>query len=258
MKLLIVSLATTLMCVAVGGCASSVERQAEQAKRVKLAETHAMLGSSYMQRGQLNVAKEELDKALKIVPDDPQANNIMAVLQWRLKEYDQAERSFKKALDSAPKNSSVRHNYGAFLCDRGKIDEAIKQFDIAASDPLYGLLAEVNLNAGICLMRKPAPVAAEKYFREALKNNPRLSGALFYMAKISLDSGKDLAARGFIERFFQSTDETPESLLLAVKIERALRNKDAEASYAIRLRGKFPNSPEAAQLQAKSTPGSNK
>lgn len=236
------------------GCASSAERQEEHDKMDKRAETHVLLGSSYLQRGQLDVAKEELDKALKLVPDHSQANNIMAVLQWRFKDYDKAERLFRKALSTDEKNASAQHNYGAFLCDRGKITEAVQHFDAAAANPLYSYAAEVNLNAGVCLMKKPAPTAAEKYFREALRLNPRLSGALYQMARISLDSGQALSARGFIERFFQSAEDTPESLLLAVKIEYVLRNKNAEASYALRLRGKFPASPEVGQLQALSSP----
>ena len=236
------------------GCASSAERQAEQDKINKLAETHVFLGSSYMQRGQLDVAKEELDKALKIAPDYSQANNIMAVLQWRFKNYDKAERLFRKSLASDENNASAQHNYGAFLCDHGKITEGVQHFDVAAANPLYPYAAEVNLNAGVCLMKKPAPAAAEKYFREALRLNPKLSGALYQMAQISLDSGQALPARGFIERYFQSAEDTPESLLLAVKIERVLQNKNAEASYAIRLRGKFPTSPEVAQMQALSAP----
>lgn len=236
------------------GCASSAERQAEHDKMDNLAETHVLLGSSYLQRGQLDVAKEELDKALKLVPDHSQANNIMAVLQWRFKDYGKAERLFRKALASDENNASAQHNYGTFLCDRGKITEGVRHFDAAAANPLYPYAAEVNLNAGVCLMKKPAPAAAEKYFREALRLNPKLSGALYQMAKISLDSGQALSARGFIERYFQSAEDTPESLLLAVKIERALRNKNAEASYAVRLRGKFPASPEVAQLHALSAP----
>lgn len=232
------------------GCASSAEREADRDKLNKLAETHVLLGSSYFQRGQLDVAKQELDKALKLIPDHSQANNIMAVLQWRFKDYDKAERLFRKALSSDEKNPSAQHNYGAFLCDRGKINEGVRHFDSAAANPLYPYTAEVNLNAGICLMKKPAPAAAEKYFREALFVNPKLPGALYQMAKISLDSGQALSARGFIERYFQTADDTPESLLLAVKIERILQNKNAEASYALRLRGKFPASPEVAQLHA--------
>lgn len=243
-----------LLAGALAGCASSAEREAEQEKTRKLVETHVMLGSGYLQRGQLDVAKEELGKALRAAPDDSQANNIMGVLQWRLKYYAEAERHFRRALENDGKNASAHHNYGAFLCDRGQVDQSLRYFRAAADDPLYPYAAEVNLNAGVCLMKKPAPMAAEKYFREALRLNPRLPGALHQMARISWDSGQPLSARGFIERFLQTAEDTPEILLLAVKVERALHNKNAEASYAVRLRGKFPTSPEVAQLQALSTP----
>jgi type IV pilus assembly protein PilF len=43
--------------------------------------------------------------------------------------------------------------------------------------------------------------------------------------------------------------DTPEVLLLAFRIERALGAKDAQATYALRLRGKFPQSGEAKQLR---------
>jgi type IV pilus assembly protein PilF len=238
----------------VAGCASSKEREADMEKKNNRAETHVMLGASYLQRGQLDVAKEELEKALSEMPDHSQANNIMGVLQWRLKKYDEADRYFRKSLDKDDSNSSAHHNYGAFLCDRGKIDAGVRQFNAAAGDALYPYTAEVNLNAGICLMKKPAPAEAEKYFREALRINPKLPGALYQMAKLSADSGRNLPARGFIERYFQSAEDTPESLLLAVKIERSLGNKNAEASYALRLRSKFPTSPEAGQLHAASVP----
>ena len=246
--------ATILLILALAGCASSAERQEEMEKKDKRAETHVMLGASYLQRGQLDVAKEELEKALSEMPDNSQANNIMAVLQWRLKKYDEADRLFRKALDKDASNSSAHHNYGAFLCDRGKLDAGVRHFDAATGDALYPYTAEVNLNAGLCLMKKPAPAMAEKYFREALRINPKLPSALYQMARLSVDSGQRLSARGFIERYFQSADDTPESLLLAVRIERALGNKNAEASYALRLRSKFPTSPEAGQLHAASAP----
>lgn len=245
-------LAAVLLCAALAGCASSAERQAEQERLTRRAETHVLLGAGYLQRGQLEVAKQELDKAYRLAPDSPQVNNMMALLQWRLNNPDEAARYFRRAVAAEPPNPEAWNNYGVFLCDRGQIDEAVTWFQKAASNPLYRTPEEANLNAGVCLMKKPAPVAAEKYFREALRINPKLPGALYHLAKISLDSGQALSARGFIERYFQATQDTPEGLLLAVRIERALRNKDAEASYAVRLRGKFPASPEAAQLQSPS------
>ncbi|MDO8704524.1 MAG: type IV pilus biogenesis/stability protein PilW [Sulfuricaulis sp.] len=248
MNIGLLKLIPLLLVVTVAGCASSAKREAQQEKKEKITETHVMLGAGYLQRGQLDVAKQELEKALKQSPKNSQANNIMAVLQWRLKDYSEAERFFRQAIASDGKNPSALHNYGAFLCDRGKLDEGVRHLDVAAGNALYPYTAEVNLNAGICLMKKPSPAVAEKYLREALKINPKLPGALFHMAKLSLDSGQSLPARGFIERYFQSSEDTPEALLLAVKIEHALRDKNAKASYALRLRTKFPTSPEAGQL----------
>jgi type IV pilus assembly protein PilF len=69
------------------------------------------------------------------------------------------------------------------------------------------------------------------------------------MAKISYDTGRTYSARGFIQRYFEVGEDTPQSLLLAVKIEDVLGYKDAEASYAVRLKGKFPESSEAKRLQ---------
>src|SRR5688572_12356258 len=68
-------------------CASQTERQAGQEKKARLVDTYIQLGISYMQRGQLDTAKENLDKALEVSPDSPQANNVMALLQWRLKQH---------------------------------------------------------------------------------------------------------------------------------------------------------------------------
>ncbi len=241
--------ALTLVGLMLGGCASSAERQADAAKRQRLIETNLQMAANYLQRDQLDFAKEKLDKALAIDADDSQANNMMALLQWRVKDYSAAERHFVKAVAGQNQNAEAQNNFGAFLCERGRIDEAEQWFKKAIANPFYHTPADANQNAGLCLMKKPAPQAAEVYFREALKVNPRLAISLHQMAKISFDAGKTLAARGFIQRYFQAAGDTPEALLLAIRIERKLGNKNDEASYALRLRGKYPDSPEARALK---------
>jgi type IV pilus assembly protein PilF len=52
-----------------------------------------------------------------------------------------------------------------------------------------------------------------------------------------------------MQRYFEVATDTPEVLLLAFRIERALGDKNAQATYALRLRGKFPQSAEARQLR---------
>lgn len=230
------------------GCASSQERKALKARKENVVILNTQLAATYLQRGRPEIALDNISKALALAPNDSQANNVMALLQWHLKQNDVADRYFRRALKSQPGNSEARNNYGAFLCERGEVDKAVKQFELALTNPLYTTPAQANLNAGLCLMRKPAPVMAESYFRETLKLDPKRKAALYQMAKISYDSGKTYSARGFIQRFFEIANDTPESLLLAVKIEGKLHAKDAEASYALRLRGKFPDSPETQEL----------
>lgn len=224
-------------------------RAADDAREQRVVETNVQLAVGYMQRGQLDVAKEKLDKALAADPDSSAANNAMGLLMWQFKNYPEAERYLRNAANKGAETPDAQNNYGSFLCDRGRIDEAEIWFQKAVVNPLYRTRATAYENAGLCQMKKPAPKAAEKYFREALALNPKLPQSLYNMARISFDLGRALAARGFIQRYFQEATDTPEALLLAVKIERALHNRNEEASYALRLRGKFPESPEAKVLK---------
>jgi type IV pilus assembly protein PilF len=235
-----------------GACATPAENE----KLRKSVETQTQLGASYLQRGQPEIAKKHLERALELDSNDLQANNIMGLLQWRLKQYEEAERYFRRAIEGSGSGSraAALHNYGAFLCDRGRIDEALRSLEKAAADPLYQATAEANLNAGACLMTKPSPALAEKYLREALRINPRLPGALYHMARITYDSGRTLAARAFIQRYFEASEDTPDALLLAVQIETALKDKNAAASYALRLKSRFPKSDEAAKLSSIAAP----
>jgi type IV pilus assembly protein PilF len=231
------------------GCASQAEREAEAERGKRLLQTDIQLAVAYLQQNNPQAAKERIERALKVQPDDAQANNVMAVVHWRLKDYDSADRHFQKALKADPKLSAVHHNYGAFLCDRQRIDDGLKHLEVAIADAKYNAIAEAQINAGVCLMKRPSPAAAEKYFREALKADPRVPVPLYYMAKINFDAGRTFTARGFMDRYFEVGEDTPEALLLATRIERALKNRDAEASYAVRLRGKFPTAPETEILK---------
>ena len=241
-------IALTLMLVLIAGCASEATREADEAKQAQLVGTNVQLANVYLQRGQIEFAKEKLDKALAIDPENSQANNMMAVLQWRFKDYDAAERYFKVAVREDKKNAEAQNNFGAFLCERNRIDEAETWFRKAVANPLYKTPAAAYENAALCFYKVGAHPKSEIYFRKALTADPRLPNSLYHMARITYDSGRTLAARGFLQRYFQAAQDTPQVLLLAVRIERALKNKDDEASYALRLRAKFPTSPEAEQL----------
>jgi len=243
------SVLLVVMALLIGGCASQAERDAEKEKLQKRVTTQTQLGATYLARNQLDIARQELDVALDLNPDDSQANHIMGLLQIRLKNDAKAEQYFRRAVSEDPNNSDARNSYGAFLCERGRLDEADAQFRAAIKNPLYKTPEQASLNAGICQLKKPDKNAAAGYFRTVLRYNPRQPQALLELAHFSFDTGEMLSARGFMQRYFEVSADTPEALLLAFRIERALGAKDAQATYALRLRGKFPESAEAKQLR---------
>ncbi len=238
-----------LACLVIGGCASQAEREEKAAKLNKRVEIHTQLGATYLSRNQLDIAQQELERSLEINPDDSQANHIMGLLQLRLRQNDKAEQHFRRAIGERPDNADARNSYGVFLCERGRLDEADEQFRAAIKNPLYKSPEQASLNAGICQLKKPDKNAAASYFRTALRHNPRQPQALLHMARYSFEAGESLSARGFIQRYFEVAKDTPDALLLAFRIERVLGAKDAQATYALRLRGKFPQSAEAKQLR---------
>jgi len=250
MKDILYKIPVLMLLSVIVGCASMKEQKTEEQKQMDLVGTYIQLAAGYMQSGRLDFAKDYIEKALEIDANNSQANNVMAIVQWKLKDYGAADKYFRKAVREDPNNSAAQNNYGVFLCEQGKIDKAVRRFEKATDNALYKTPAEANLNAGLCLMKKPAPEQAEKYFKAALKADPRLPGALYHIAVINFEAGRAFPARAFIERYFAATrNDTPESLMLAIKIERALGAKDAEASYALRLRSRYPDSPQAKNLR---------
>lgn len=232
--------------VVISACAAHIQREKNDKNLVQI---HTQLGAGYMQRGDYDVAEYELKKALAIDSDNSEANNVMGLLQTRLKQYALADQYFRTAVKSQPGNAEAQNNYGAFLCEQGHVDQAIVHFKKALTDPLYKTPQLANLNIGLCLMKKPVPAEATKYFKTALSIDPNLASALFQMAKISADSGQMLSARAYMQRYFEIAGDSPDTLLLAISIERTLGNKDMLASYALRLTGKYPDSPEAIQFK---------
>jgi type IV pilus assembly protein PilF len=216
------------------------------AKRV---EIHNQLGASYLTRNQLDIAKQELDRALELDSDNTQSHNLMALLQIRMRDNDKAEYHFRKSISEMPENSDARNNYAVFLCERGRYDEADEQFRTALKNPLYRNPEQANLNAGTCRLKAADKNGATAYFRAVLKHDPKQPVALLQMARLTLEIGEALPARGFMQRYFEVAQDSPEALLLAFRIERVLGSKDAQAKYALRLRGKFPDSVEAKMLR---------
>lgn len=215
----------------------------------KAAELNMQLGISYMQRGDYETALQKLQKAIRQDHNLASAQMTIAVLYNQLAELEQAEYHYKRAIQIAPNYSEAQNNYGTFLCQHGRHKESVPRFLKAVENPLYRNPDQAYENAGLCAREIPDLELAEQYLRKALQMNPRLGKSLIGMAEISYQRADYMSARGYIQRYREATRWTPEALLTAIKIEHQLDDQDAVASYSVLLRGRFPDSEQAKQVQ---------
>jgi type IV pilus assembly protein PilF len=90
---------------------------------------------------------------------------------------------------------------------------------------------------------------AEEFFVRALKLDGDDAAALLQLGEIRYRQGNMDDARKLVSRHLKLASPSPESLWLAVRIERKSGQRVAEQSYANQLRRRFPGSPEYQALQ---------
>ncbi len=234
------------LVISLEGCTSTPVK--DQKSKENLADTYVQLGAGYMQEGNYQTALAKLQKALTLDPNNPRAHDVLGLVYSQMGDKNTAEQQFKEALSLAPDDSGILNNYGQFLCQLGRTEEAEQMFAKALANPLYEKLELVHTNAGLCAARNNDLAGAEQHLREALRINPQLSVALLEMARINYQLKKYLPARGYLERYAEVAQHTPQSLELGIQIERALGDGEAVAAYSQMLKSKFPDSNEAQQV----------
>lgn len=213
------------------------------------AKAHTDLASAYLELGNVGVALEEARIALQADAGYAPAYNVLGLVNMDLKDNAAAETSFQRGLQLAPQDPDLNHNYGWFLCQTGREDQAIQWFTNALRNPLYATPARSWAAAGRCLSRRN-PAEAATYFERALRLDPNLPQALLPYAELLYRRGQLQEAKALVARFNRLVpDGTPESLWLAVRIERKLGDRLAEANMANQLRRRYAGSPQYQALQ---------
>ncbi|MGH8663689.1 MAG: type IV pilus biogenesis/stability protein PilW [Burkholderiales bacterium] len=248
-----------LACAAVlGGCAQQpvapphtpeaplTPQQADARTRATL---HTQLGAGYYELRNYAVALEELNEALRADPNHGPAYNMLGLVYMALREDAAAEQNFTHALRLNPLDSDANNNYGWFLCQRQRYAEGIKHFLDAVKNPLYQNPDKSFVNAGLCARASGDAPGAAQFFQRALSSQPAHPQALYQLADLAFSRGDVPAAKDYLTRLNRTGSTfSAEALWLALRIERRLGDRDAEASYGLQLRRNFPNSREAQAL----------
>lgn len=236
-------LAAASLVLLLAACSSPGHR----AEMRNAAQVNTQLGINYARQGQYDLAIEKLNRAIQQDDSFAQAHSALAVVYQTCGDAVAAEKAYRRALAIDGSDSTVKNNFGVFLCGRGKTDEAQRYFDQVVRDPRYPTPEQAWINSGICAKKKN-PEQAEQAFREALRLHPNDADALAQMAILTYERGDYLRARAFLQRYDLQNRATAELLGVAARTEAALGDRETALNFARRVQQEFPASKEAASF----------
>ena len=204
------------------------------------------LAVGYYSNGQLAIAVEELQNAIKADPAYHEAHGMLGIVYMRLGDVSAAEQSFRQALALAPTDPEINNNYGWFLCQRGQTDEAIDHFQIALKNPLYPTPAVGWRNQGLCLERATRLDAALEALQRSFQLDPGNAITTYALASLALRRGELERAIFHAQRLNRQFEPTAASLWLELRIERKRGNTQAVQTLGAQLKRRYPESAEAA------------
>ncbi len=240
--------------MAVGGCTTTTTGDGrvppEPADAGRRAQARVELASNYFERGQNEVALEEVKLALDANPNFAAAYNLRGLIYGSMGDTPLAEQSFRRAVEIDPKDGSVMHNHGWFLCQQGRYEQAQAQFQAAVRLPSYRDTIRTLLAQGVCHARDQKWAEAETVLTRAYEmdtSNPLVG---YNLADVLYRRGELERARFFIRRINQAEGvSNAQSLWLATRIENRLGNRVGVTTFGNQLRSRFPQSPEATAYE---------
>jgi protein O-mannosyl-transferase len=152
----------------------------------KSAKMHAGLGEQYMERGELDAARSELDAALRIFPDYPQTIGVLAIVSARQGHDQEALQLFEKELALTPKTD--------------------RDYDLVCVS-LAAQLVKVNQND-----------RALAILNEVVQTSPQNPRAWANRAVILYQRGEQQAARNDAERALQLDPNNPQAQSLLMQL----------------------------------------
>jgi type IV pilus assembly protein PilF len=236
------------LAVLLVACAGNTSKKTDKAHEAAI--YNVQLGVAYMNQGDLERAKDKLDRALSQDPDNADVHSARAALFARLGNKDKADSEYRAALRLAPNDPRMINNYAVYLCQSGRSEEGVKRFLEAARNPMYPTPEAAYTNAGVCQRAAKHDEDARLNFTRALQLKPNFAEAQFQLATLQFDHGELAPARAGIDGFIGTYNATADLLLLGVRVARAQGDRIAAQRYARKLQLDFPGTDQARALAA--------
>ena len=222
-----------------------VKKDPEKAVKVR-----TQLAAEYIKSGDLDSAKRTLDQALEMNSRDSAANMMMGILlqqEGSKISMDKADAYFKRAISADPKNAQARNNYGTYLYQIERYNDAIEQLNVAGTTLGYDQRYKAFENVGRIYLKLGDVTNAEKSFKQALQVNRDSYISMLELSEIFYLKQQTAAATQLYEQFVRGVGQKNQGArALWIGIRNARANSDTMGMQVLvnQLRALFPESPE--------------
>lgn len=146
--------------------------------------------ASYLRRN-FAQAMEDIVKAEKMDKKDPETYNIKGLILFSLRDYQQAQIAYTKALSLKPEFSEARLNLCGLYLTLKQWRGAVEECSGVASDILYRTREKAFTHLGVAYFHLGDMESAEEAFQQALELNPSYVYTLVQLGKLYMHVGRE-------------------------------------------------------------------
>lgn len=203
--------ATLLAAVLLLGAACA---HGPSAKERRGAEIHHDLGVEALRNGRAPEALGEFDQA--IAADDRFAEAWLGrgiVLEYGFGRTDEAERSYRKAIELKPRYSEAQNNLGQLLARNGRYEQALAAFDAALDNMLYAEPYKARCNKGLALWRMGRRDEGLAELKTCLQVAPRYCEGHRELGRVLLQENRQKEALDELGQYARVCERAPDAHL---------------------------------------------
>jgi len=184
-----------------------------EAIRIEVVKAAELMG-----QGKYAEARASYEGVLKKYPNAYRLEPFIARTYYLEKNYDEAIKHLKIAIEKDPSDVSTKLLLGNILMDTGRMDEGRVLLDSvddsAVKDPA------IFVNIGISLMNQNKADTALPYFEKAVRNFPDKGDGYYYRALIRLQKGDTEGTKADLKKFLELSPNAPEAAAARKALEQ--------------------------------------